>query len=124
MYFNTWGDIAISNRDVFEAASLDVNTLFNLLVKRGANLNAADSVTKKTALMLAIQANNSVAFSRLINQGASVSGKDREGWTPFLLACREGQTTMAENILARLQIEERNAKGKGHYMSIPVRFNI
>lgn len=70
------------------------NTICNMLIKAGADINVCTKTTKKTALYLAIDnmktSSNIVVVKTLIDAGAYLNMCTNEGWTVELLSVSKG----------------------------------
>ena len=71
-----------------------------LLVNRGANVNAKDK-EQKTPLHLAVLGGYDEAVSMLCNHGASINTADENGQNALHIAACQGQLPLTQEILAR-----------------------
>ena len=76
----------------------DRGAVAELLLARGANVNAADD-GGVTALMLAANNGRTALLQRLINRGATVNARSAAGWTPLTYAAWNGHTAAARRLL-------------------------
>ena len=70
-----------------------------LLLARGAHVDAAESWRGQTALMWAAAEGNAEVVAVLLAHGADVGAASRNGFTPLLFAAREGRIEVAELLL-------------------------
>lgn len=81
------------------AAGFKSEEIFNLLLSSCGDCEECENDEKDTALLLAIKSHNRRAAMRLIQSGALVDHTNRDGWTPFLLASKEGLENVLDLIL-------------------------
>ncbi|KAL4958735.1 ankyrin repeat-containing domain protein [Aspergillus stella-maris] len=83
---------------------IDVNTgtnfIVNLLIKNGANVDAADDLGK-TLLMEAILLGDTSTSILLLELGANVNLADEYGWTPTMHAAMTGQSSVLRWLLQK-----------------------
>lgn len=101
--------VSIKSPAIFAAAKLKDTTFLTALIP------LANEMQKQEALMLAIQNHHLQATLCLLNHPISVNFKNANGWSPFLLACREGLIEICKTIFPKVQnpfnekINENNA---------------
>jgi len=86
---------------LYAAATLKSDKILKNLILKGADVNYRDNLERNSAVFLAIMKGDLSSFLRLVHNDASLVLKNRDGWTPLLLACNQGQRQMVEVILAR-----------------------
>jgi len=64
-----------------------------------AGLLCFDCVNSRTPLMLACTKQELSTVQALVRCGASLSATNKDGWTPFHLACREGSVDIVSFLL-------------------------
>jgi len=99
--------VPVTATALFQAAKHAEETALRLLISYNESSNALDD-----AMMQAIHANESLAFSRLIACNASLLYISDEGLTPTLLASMTGQEDILQIILHRELRDERPIFGK------------
>lgn len=107
----------ITADSLYIAASFKKDLFFNMLLSAGANLNNCSNSKENNALMIAIEKHDLRAFMRLVKSKASLKTKNLERWSPFQLACHEGQFEMALvilKLLPRQHYEEVNGNNALH----------
>jgi ankyrin repeat protein len=77
----------------------DHGAVVELLLTRGANVNAGDD-GGVTALMLAANNGRAAVLQRLISRGANVNAQTRDGWTALTYAAWKGHPSVARRLLA------------------------
>ncbi len=80
------------------------------LLAAGADPNARERITGKTALMWAVLQNQTAMVRSLILHGASINAKDKNGWTALIHAARRGNPSIVAFLLAHGA--DRNARDK------------
>jgi ankyrin repeat protein len=70
-----------------------------LLLDRGADVNAADDDEGVTALMLAARYGEVALVVRFLERGAIVDARARDGWTALTYAARRGHPDVARRLL-------------------------
>lgn len=73
------------------------------LLGRGANPNTVDPTAKTTTLHSACAVGCLETVELLLKYNADVNGKDFNGVTPLLEACRNGQDKVVRLLLRRLE---------------------
>jgi ankyrin repeat protein len=72
-----------------------------LLIARGANVNAKDTIDGETPLLLAAQNQAEDICNLLIDNGADVFAKNKDGWTALMRAARNGHTPTCALLLGK-----------------------
>jgi ankyrin repeat protein len=85
--------------DLHATVKRDVYTAIGLLLKHGANVNAADT-SGKTLLLLAVQELDYRMVELLLQHGANVHAADNCGTTPLLWATTHRNAEMVADLLA------------------------
>ena len=88
------------NADLRTAAREGNTGTVELLLDRGANIEAKDR-WGQTPLLLAAWRGNTETVELLLDRGANIEAKDIRGLTPLLLAAKEGNTETVELLLDR-----------------------
>jgi len=81
------------------AAAAGNPDVLRLLLKQTVNVNAAEPFRGQTALMWAASEGNAPAAEELIEFGAQVNAKSKNGFTPFLFAVRNAHIDAAKALL-------------------------
>ena len=75
-------------------------TAVQALLAHGAEVNAKDSRRGQTALMRAVAQKHADVVRSLIDRGADVRARSKDGFSPLLFAAREGDLESAKILLA------------------------
>ncbi len=86
------------------AASYGFHPIVTLLAEAGADVNARETTSGKTALFYLIPSGNVTTIKLLLDKGAKIDMSDNAGDTPLLLAKRLGQQAVID------LLEQKNAK--------------
>jgi len=96
----------------------------NLLLKnRGINLNSADRIAERSALILAAEINESAIIELLLQNGADPTQKDRQGGTAALRAvdwgsCEAVETMLRSDVEIDLFVVDMDGRGLMHSASV------
>ena len=74
--------------------------LFRLLLREGANVNAATLRTRETPLMFAVSADSIELCQMLLRRGADVNAISTDKKTPLMLAADAGNVHLVEDLLS------------------------
>lgn len=85
---------------LMRAAASGSAELVRLLLDRGSRVNDLTGYRERTALMLAAERGEVEIVALLLEHGAFVNARDRDGWTPLLLAVDGGHRPAVERLLA------------------------
>jgi len=81
------------------AAGVGDEQIAQMLLERGAEINAANRTHKQTALMLAAQNDHPDAALLLIGKHADVNAPNDEGVTPLMMAAYRGNLAVVKALL-------------------------
>ena len=99
------------NSELHTAAEYGNTETVELLIERGANIEATD-IWGQTPLMIAALSGNTETVELLLDRGANIEAKDNMGRTPLHLAALCGNTETVELLLNRgANIEAKDNEG-------------
>ena len=84
---------------IMYAAKYGSSPFVKLLAEKGAEINTIEEENKDTALTLAAKENNANSVSVLIDYGAYVNHKDKDGLNALFWAAYRGNAVIAEMLL-------------------------
>lgn len=90
---------ADKNEDFLEAVENNKMVQAQLLLKLGADLEAKDQWFEKTPLMIAASKNNVEMLEFLVNKGAKLETKNKDGFTALLWAVWTNSNRAAEYLI-------------------------
>lgn len=88
-------------------------SIVNLLIERGANINASEYVDGRTALMDSSINGQSEMVELLLNRGADINAKSNTGWTALMWAVERKRNEVVALLVDRgAYLDSRNDDGK------------
>lgn len=88
-------------------------SIVNLLIERGANINASEYVDGRTALMDSSINGQSEMVELLLNRGADINAKSNTGWTALMWAVERKRNEVVALLVERgAYLDSRNDDGK------------
>ena len=88
-------------------------SVVNLLIERGANINASEYVDGRTALMDSSINGQSEMVELLLNRGADINAKSNTGWTALMWAVERKHNEVVALLVDRgAYLDSRNDDGK------------
>ena len=88
-------------------------SIVNLLIERGANINASEYVDGRTALMDSSINGQSEMVELLLNRGADINAKSSTGWTALMWAVERKHNEVVDLLVDRgAYLDSRNDDGK------------
>ena len=88
-------------------------SIVNLLIERGANINASEYVDGRTALMDSSINGQSEMVELLLNRGADINAKSNTGWTALMWAVERKHNEVVALLVDRgAYLDSRNDDGK------------
>lgn len=88
-------------------------SIVNLLIDRGANINASEYVDGRTALMDSSINGQSEMVELLLNRGADINAKTNTGWTALMWAVERKRNEVVALLVDRgAYLDSRNDDGK------------
>jgi ankyrin repeat protein len=76
--------------------------IVDVLLAKGADVNATNSHTGETPLIAAVRNRDLVLVNRLLSAGARLDQADSEGATPLIWACRSGAVDVVQALVVKL----------------------
>jgi ankyrin repeat protein len=96
-----------------------------VLLARGADVNAKETLKGQTGLMWAVAERHLTVAKTLIEHGANVKARSNNGATPLLFAAREGDLALARLLLAQgADVNEADSTGTGVLLMATVRGHV
>ncbi len=84
------------NSDLLEAAKEGDTAKVQVLLDKGADVNAKDNFSSWTALMFAARYGHTTIVQALLDKDADVNAEDDRGWTALRFAAAAGHTKIVK----------------------------
>ena len=89
-----------------------------LLLAKGADVEAKDEKGRRTPLLFAAEKGHAGAVELLLEKGANVEARRFDAMTPLMLAAMGGHTRVAEQLLAKNANPDAEGRGGAFALSI------